>query len=235
MAFDPRTITNSTTNRAPKGIVYGPPGVGKTTFGACGLIVNAENGIPQKLIADHTEYFSDWPQMKQCLDWLGCMDHNYGVVTIDTIDWMLRRLEEYVSGVDGTSQKMTSTLNKSQGGYGNGKLVLRNHVYQYLLPLLDKLVNNGVAVLLLAHTTRRELTTQDGATYEKSMPKIHADLSDVFIEWSDFVGAACMMSGERALILRETGQLVAKNRYGITDPIPLSWDALVSAITNPKV
>ncbi len=232
MAFDLRTITNSTTNRAPKGIVYGPPGVGKTTFGACGLIINAENGIPQGLVVDHTEYFSEWLEMRKCLDWLGEMNHNYGVVTIDTVDWMLRRMEEFVSGTDGTTRGMTSTLNKSQGGYGNGKLVLRNHVYQYLLPLLDKLVNNGVAVLLLAHTTRRELTTQDGAIYEKSMPKIHADLSDVFIEWSDFVGAACMLSGERALILQETGQLVAKNRYGITNPISLSWDALVSAITS---
>ena len=230
MAFDLRTITNSTANRAPKGIIYGPPGIGKTTFGACGLIVNTENGIPPGLVVDHTNYFSNWSQIRECLDWLGSIEHSYGVVTIDTVDWLLRRMEEHVSGTDGTHKGMTSTLNKSQGGYGNGKLVLRNHVYQYLLPLLDKLVNNGVAVLLLAHTARRELTTQEGATFERSMPKIHADLADVFIEWSDFVGAACMLSGERALILQETGQLVAKNRYGITNPIPLSWDALVSAI-----
>ncbi len=235
MAFNPRSITNSSENRAPKGIIYGPSGIGKTTFGACGLIVNTENGIPAKLKADHTEYLSNWLEIKGCLDWLGSMNHNHGVVVIDTCDWMLRRMEEYVSGVDGTSRGMNSTLNKSHGSFGNGRLVLENHIYQYLLPLLDKLVNNGVAVILLAHTTRRELTSQEGATYEKSMPKIHHSVSDVFVEWSDFVGAACMMSGERALVLQETGQLVAKNRYGITNPISLSWDALVSAITHPKV
>ena len=234
MAFDLSSITRETRTRAPKGIVYGPPGIGKTTFGAStgGVILDTENGIPQGLDALRTPYLDSWPKISDCLKSIAAISDKPTAVVIDTVDWMIRRIEEHVSGIDGSVQGMNKTLTKSHDGWGNGQAVLRNHVYQYLLPTLDKLVNNGVAVLLLAHTERRELTTQEGATFERSMPQIHKTIASVMIEWSDFVGAACMQRGQRTLILQETGQLIAKNRYGIVDPISLDWDYFVSAICN---
>jgi hypothetical protein len=131
---------------------------------------------------------------------------------------------------------MKQTLNRSNGGYGNGKQVLKNYVYQYLLPTLDRIVNSGVAVVLLAHATRREITTIDGITIEKSAPEIHADLANTMIEWSDFVGAARVGTEGRELILFETPQLLAKNRYGVGAPLALSWQALLGAMSpaNPN-
>ena len=54
------------------------------------------------------------------------------------------------------------------------------------MPILDRLVNSGVAVLLLAHAARRSLTTIDGIELEKYAPEIHPDLANTMIEWSDF-------------------------------------------------
>jgi len=234
MSFDLSSITRETATRAPKGIVYGPPGVGKTTFGAStgGVVVDTENGIPQGLDVLHTPYLDSWPKIESCLSSILSVQDKPQAIVVDTVDWMLRRIEEHVAGTDGSTKGMVSTLNKSQGGYGNGKQVLRNYVYQYLLPTLDKLVNSGVAVVLLAHTVRRELTSMEGGTYERSMPAIHPDLADVMIEWSDFVGAACIQANQRTLILQETGQLVAKNRYGISSPVLLNWGDFVDAICN---
>lgn len=234
MAFDLSSITRETASRAPKGIVYGPPGIGKTTFGAStgGVILDTENGIPQGLEALHTPYLDNWPKIADCLGSILEVSEKPSAVVIDTADWMLRRIEEHVSGTDGSIQGMNKTLNRSHEGYGNGQAVLRNYVYQYLLPTLDRLVNSGVAVVLLAHTERRELTTQEGATFERSMPQLHKVLANALIEWSDWVGAACTIAGQRMLVLQETGQLIAKNRYNITNPIPLSWPALVDAIQN---
>lgn len=127
---------------------------------------------------------------------------------------------------------MKQTLNRSHGGYGNGRQVLKNYVYQYLLPVLDRLVNSGVAVVLLAHATRREVTTIDGVAMEKSAPEIHPDLANTLIEWSDFVAAIRLVGDGRELVLHETPQLIAKNRYGITGSLPLSWSALVDAIST---
>ena len=232
MAF-PAPILNQINMRAPKGIVYGPPGVGKTTFGAAsgGLIVDTENGAAH-VAGDRTPYLPDWSAIEPWLDSLANGEHGYGAVIVDSLDWLLRRAEEHVAGVDGTSFGMKQTLNRAHGGYGNGKLVLKNYVYQYLLPTLDKMVNAGIAVVLLAHTTRREITTIDGVTTEKSAPEIHPDLANTMIEWSDFVGAASMVGETRQLVLYETNQVLAKNRYGIREPLPFSWPALMDAMAS---
>lgn len=229
----PSEVLNKAHMRAPKGIVYGPPGVGKTTFGAGAgkaLIIDCENGAAH-VNCDRTPYLPTWPEIQQWLEALAAGGHDYGTVVVDSVDWLLRRAEEHVSGVNPAA--MSNTLNRSHGGYGNGKQVLKNYVYQYLLPTLDRIVNAGVAVLLLAHATRREITTIDGITIEKSAPEIHADLANTMIEWSDFVGAARQVGDGRELVLHETGQLLAKNRYGVSSPLPLSWDALLNAMSNP--
>jgi len=231
----PSAVLTQVNMRAPKGIVYGPPGVGKTTFGANTrkpIIVDCENGCAH-VTCDRTPYLPDWPAVQQWLAALAGGGHDYGTVVVDSVDWLLRRAEEHVSGVDGTPVGMKQTLNRSHGGYGNGKQVLRNYVYQYLLPTLDRMVNSGIAVVLLAHATRRDITTIDGVTFEKSAPEIHSDLVNTMIEWSDFVGAARITGQTRELVLCETNQLLAKNRYGITAPLPLSWQALLGAISNP--
>ena len=229
------SVLNQTNMRAPKGIVYGPPGVGKTTFGAScnkAIIVDCENGACH-VVCNRTPYLPTWDSISVWLDFLANSQHPYESIVIDSIDWLLRRIEEHVAGVNGDAKNMDKTLNRSNGGYGAGKQVLRNYVYQYLLPTLDQIVNRGLSVLLLAHVTRQSLTNIDGITIEKSAPEIHPDLMNTMIEWCDFVGAAKIgSSGQRELELKETNQLIAKNRYGIENKIPLSWDAFINALNN---
>lgn len=230
------TVLNQTHQRAPKGIIYGPPGVGKTTMGASAyrsLIVDCENGAAH-VNCNRTPYLSNWDAIEPWLESLANDEHTFGTVVVDSIDWLLRRLEEKVAGVNGDDKNMDKTLNRSHGGYGNGKLVLRNFVYQRLLPILDSIVNRGVSVILLAHASRHTITTIDGITMEKSVPEIHPDLLNTMIEWSDFVGAARAEHNVRELVLCETSQLLAKNRYGITEVLPLEWNSLMDAITNQR-
>jgi len=88
---------------------------------------------------------------------------------------------------------------------------------------------------LLAHSARHEVTSIDGVTVEKSSPDIHADLVNTMIEWSDFVAAARInVNGVREMILCESPQQLAKNRYGITAPLMLDWDALMGEIVKSQ-
>lgn len=228
------SVLNQSHARAPKGIVYGPPGVGKTHFGAGTdrpLLIDCENGAAY-VACDRTPYLTDWDHIKDWLEGLARSEHPYQTVVIDSIDWLLRRLEERVAGVNGAGKNMDNTLNRCHGGYGNGKLVLRNYVYQYLLPTLDAIVNRGISVVLLAHASRRQVTTLEGLTVEKSAPEIHPDLINTFVEWSDFVGAAQREGQMRVLILNETSLVLAKNRYGIPSAITLDWKALMDAMNR---
>lgn len=231
-------VLNHSHQRAPKGIVYGPPGVGKTHFGAGTdkpLLIDCENGAAY-VTCDRTPYLTDWESIKLWLDMLAHDEHPYQTAVVDSIDWLLRHLEERVAGV-GAGKNMDNTLNRSHGGYGNGKLVLRNYVYQYLLPTLDAIVNRGISVVLLAHASRRSMTSLEGITIEKSAPEIHPDLMNTMIEWSDFVGAAQIEGDVRTLTLTETNQVLAKNRYGIKHKIALRWVAFTAEMntTHPSV
>jgi hypothetical protein len=91
-----------------------------------------------------------------------------------------------------------------------------------------------VAVVLLAHATRHEVTSIDGVTVEKSAPDFHVDLVNTLIEWSDFVAAARMNVNNREMVLNESAQQLAKNRYGIAAPLPLNWNALFNEIVKSQ-
>jgi len=226
------SVIKKPTPAAPKGIIYGPPGIGKTTFGASAegaIIIDCENGAGA-VQCQRTPYLSSWAEIDTWLGALETEEHPYKVVAIDSLDWMLRRIEEQVSGATG---KVEATLNRSHGGYGNGKQVMKNYVYQQLLPRLDRIVNRGIAVLLLAHAKRTEITDVDGVTTEKTTAEIPDGYLNVFVEWSDFVCLA-RMGGEdqRVLVTEETPRALAKNRYGLPGVIPLTWPDFASAVSG---
>lgn len=219
---------------APKGILYAGAGVGKTTFIAnaqSSVIVDCENGAG---LVDcvRTPYLETWPEIEK---WLIDIEANvkasgYGVVAIDTIDWLIRRMEEHVSGC---KTNLTQTLGKAHGGYGNGKQVLKNYIHGWLLPCFDRLVNKGVAVVMLAHARRIEFVNEDGATVEKTCPDLHQDFLNALVEWSDFVCMAVKNpNGSRKIITTETAQALAKNRYGMPSEIAFTWEEFTTQISN---
>ncbi|HYW78464.1 MAG TPA: ATP-binding protein [Thermoguttaceae bacterium] len=217
---------------APKGIIYGPPGIGKTTFGASAegsIIIDCENGAGA-IRCSRTPYLATWPEIEKWLSAIEREAHDHRTLVIDSIDWLLRRLEEHVSGSTG---KIDQTLNRSHGGYGAGKQVLKNYVYQKLLPTLDRIVGRGISVILLAHVKRTAVTDTDGITREKTTADLPDEFRNIFIEWSDFVCLARQdAEGNRALVTAETPQALAKNRYGLPPRIPLDWPSFITAVAN---
>ena len=93
-------IINKTTPSAPKGIIYGPPGSGKSTFGASAgnsLIIDCENGAGA-IACKRTPSLATWPEILSWLQVVECEEHPYETIVIDSVDWLIRRVEEHVSG-----------------------------------------------------------------------------------------------------------------------------------------
>jgi hypothetical protein len=226
------TVIKTPTPSAPKGVLYGPPGVGKTTFAAGAdnhIILDCENGAGA-VGCQRTPYLDSWPKIEEFLSAIEREQHGYNVIAIDTIDWLIRRVEEHVSGCN---QKETDkTLNRSHGGYGNGKQVLKNYLYRVVLPMLDHIVARGVAVILLAHARRTDWTDVDGIQIEKTAPDLSDDYLNVIVEWSDFVCLARCDDGNRTLITAETPTALAKNRYNLPPVIPFTWGDFSKAVSS---
>ena len=211
--------------RPPKGIVYGLPGVGKTTLGAgfpAPWALNTEGGLAT-VHMPASPVCATWPDAERYLAAFENEAHDRQTLVVDSLDWMLRRIEEHVAG-----SKLADTVGKAHGGYGNGKQVLKNYVYKCVLPVFDRLAARGITVILLAHASRGLVTDADGIESERMAPDLSADILPIFVEWSDFVAYARKDGEARSLVMEETPRCIAKNRYpGMPATIPMEADALL--------
>lgn len=145
----------------------------------------------------------------------------YKYVVIDSLDWLIFSIKSKVSGSDQgktLTDKMNSalaTLNKSNGGYGNGKQALENYNREIVIKLLDAINRSGIGVVLTAHADRKELLDSDGTNVERLAPKMDIDSMNAYVEWVD-----CMFylqrheDGTRELFVNPTDVISAKNRLG---------------------
>lgn len=135
-------------------------------------------------------------------------------IIIDSVDWLVRLIVEHAAGID--SKNLTETLNKSNGGYGNGKQVLENEIRSRLIPTFNKLIAQGYGITLVAHAKQTKLLDGDGNKLETIAPKIDENTMNVFVEWVDFVYyLKSSDDGKRTLVLDSDGIALAKNRLGL--------------------
>lgn len=135
-------------------------------------------------------------------------------IIIDSADWLVRLIVEHAAGID--SRNLTETLNKSNGGYGNGKQVLENEIRSRLIPTFNKLIAQGYGITLVAHAKQTKLLDGDGNKLETIAPKIDENTMNVFVEWVDFVYyLKSSDDGKRTLVLDSDGIALAKNRLGL--------------------
>jgi hypothetical protein len=143
----------------------------------------------------------------------------------------VRKVVETAAGID--KNNLSETLNRSNGGYGNGKQVLENHIRTKLLPLLVALNKQGYGICLVAHAERKDLMDADGVDIERLAPKIDVNTMNVFVEWCDNVFYLKNVDGERYLILEGDSNVLAKNRLGLTGEIKLA-DVDINNLLIPK-
>lgn len=234
------TLIRSTTPAPPKLIVYGPPGVGKTTFAASAdaVLLDCENGAGAVQGLTRTPYLESWPQMRQWLVEFAQSPPGHGVnaLAIDTLDWMIQRVVEHVVlDLDGKARgDVTNTLGTAHGGYFKAREIVQNIVYRDLLPMLNAIVDHGVPIILLAHAANTKLTTPEGYDQRLASPDIPHWIAPTFVEWSDGVLYARCENGQRSLLTSGTNVVLAKNRYGLPPEIPLSWPALVQSLAAAR-
>lgn len=230
------SLITSTTPAPPKMIVYGTPGVGKTTFAASAgaLLLDCENGAGAVPGLTRTPYLRSWPEVEAWLRELAAKPpESLGVIAIDTLDWLVQRIVEFVvMDLDKKGKgEVTNTLSSAHGGYFKAREIVHNIVNRDLLPMLNTITERGVAVILLAHAANTKMTTPEGFDVRLAAPDIPQWIAPTFIEWADAVLFAWRETdGSRVLTTEGTNTVTAKNRYGMPSRLGLSWSEVAGAI-----
>lgn len=220
-------IIKQATPTAPKLMIYGLSGVGKSTLASKlskPIFLDMEGGL-NYMNVDRTPQLTSVDEFYKCLAELyqkaDSGNREYDTIVIDSADWLVRKVVEKAAGIDKT--KLDETLNRSNGGYGNGKQVLENHIRTKLLPMLVLLNKQGYGICLIAHADRKTLMSSEGSDIEQITPKIDVNTMNVFVEWCDNVFYLKKdIAGDRILVLESDDTALAKNRLSLTGEVKLS-------------
>ena len=134
-------IISGATEGAPKVMIYGLAGVGKSTLASKlsrPVFFDFEGGLSY-LGVNRTPVYDDIEEfLRDLFKLTKIKERKFDTIVIDSADWMMRKFVEQASGIrtggDGGENNpnstsdididVTMTLNRSNGGYGNGKQVL---------------------------------------------------------------------------------------------------------------
>lgn len=219
-----------------KVIIYGPEGIGKSTFASQfprPLFIDTE-GSTSHLEVDRLERPTSWQMLRQDIKDIKADPMGYQSLVIDTADWAERLCEDSICQQHG-----------KQGiedfGYGKGYTYVKEE-FGRLLDSLSDLIDVGLNVVLTAHSIIRkfELPEETGAydRYELKLGnKAGNQCAALAKEWADMVlfanykeivvtskdGKKKVSGGQRVMYTLHNPCWDAKNRHGLPEELPFDY------------
>jgi|PlaIllAssembly_1097288.scaffolds.fasta_scaffold00011_3 hypothetical protein len=229
-------------------VLYGPPGIGKSTFAASApapIFIGAEKGTAQ-LDVERFAQPETWLDVLDAITELGTQQHGYQSLVIDTLDWIEPLIHAYVINEENKSSNNKVTNIDAVGqGYGRGYALALTQ-WRKLITYLERLSDlKKMNLLLLAHSQIKSFKNPEGSDFDRYELKLQSKAAGLVQEWIDEVlfcnYETCtteskgrvrgISSGARVIHTTRTAAFDAKNRHDLPDELPLSWEDYYSAIS----
>ncbi len=228
-----------------RAIVYGPEGVGKSTFGAHApdpIFIIPEDGLVN-IDVPHFEPRS-WEELKDFIFSLINDEHDLKTLVFDTIDWLEPICHQYVC-------RINDKTDIDAFGYGRGHVAALEEFRKLIswLELLRRAKN--MHIIILGHSQVKTFKNPIGEDFDRFCLKINEKAAGLFKEWVDVVlfathetfavkktdkaKAKGVSNGARVMFSQRHAGYDAKTRYPIPSKIPLDWGVFWSAIKTPGV
>ena len=221
--------------RPQKIVVYGPEGIGKTTFASSfpsPVFIDTEGGTGH-LEVDRFQRPSSWTHVTKIVKELTEEKHDYKTLVIDTADWLERLLIDHVC-------KNNNKQGIEDFGYGKGYTYVSEELNRFLVKL-DKLIELGINLVMTAHCSIRkfELPEQTGS-FDRYELKLSKSCAPLVKEWCDMLlfanyytklaevdGKKKALGGkERKLYSERCATFDAKNRHGLAETMPMEFSSI---------
>lgn len=225
---------------AKKIVVYGPEGIGKSTFAAQfpePVFIDTEGSTKDMDVARFPEP-SSWTMILEQVSEVIKAPNVCKTLIIDTADWAEMLC---VTSVCKKNQKGSI----EEFGYGKGYTYIQEE-FGKLLNLLTDVVKAGINVVLTAHAKMRKFEQPDEmGAYDRWEMKLSKGVAPMVKEWADMVlfcnyktmvvnvdgqgtqkGKNKAQGGRRVMYTTHHSCWDAKNRYGLPDEMPFEYEAI---------
>jgi len=240
--YDLKSVQKNDGVAAPRLMLYGVEGIGKSTFAAGApspIFILTEDGLGS-LAVDHFPIATSTNDILQAIKTLRNEDHKFETVVIDSVDW----LEAIIQ------REIENKYDAKDLAYGKAAMIAAEKWREILEGLTALRREKNMVVILVSHTTIKRFDSPEVEPYDRYQPKLQERSSAVLREWCDAVLFANyktiikkddvwfnktnnrgFSTGERLMFTNERPAYMAKNRYNLPDSIPLSWSSFAAAIS----
>lgn len=230
-------ITEGVIGGAQKVVVYGPEGIGKTTF--AGMFPDPvfcdTEGSTRRYNLRRTPKPASWKELLDQVAYFLQHPDQLGTFVLDTADWAEKLCVEYLCTSGG--------VNSIEGfGYGKGYVLLQEE-FGRLLDMLSALIDKNVHVVLTAHAQMRKFEQPDEmGAYDRWEMKLSKKVAPIVKEWADMVlfanyktyvintdgqgaskGKNKVQGGKRVMYTSHNPCWDAKNREGLPDEMDFDY------------
>ncbi len=236
---------------ALKVVVYGPEGIGKSTFASQfpdPLFIDTEDGTRHMDVA-RTPKPTSWPYLLSLVKEVQQDPSLCRTLVLDTADWAEQLCAKHIC--DSHSVKGIEDF-----GYGKGYV----YVYEEFGKLLNELnlvKERGIHVVVTAHAKMRKFEQPDEmGAYDRWEMKLSKQTAPIVKEWADMVlfanyktlvvnvdgkgtqkGKNKAQGGKRVMYTTHNPCWDAKNRHGLASELPFQYseiESVISASINPQ-
>lgn len=228
-------ITYGTIRDAQKIVIYGPEGIGKSTFAAQfpnPLFIDTE-GSTKRLNVARLPAPATWEEISDEINYVLNNPAICNTIVLDTADWAERLCEVSVC-----AKAKKNTI--EDFGYGKGYTYLSNE-FAKLLKQLNMVIHAGINVVIVAHAKLRKFEQPDElGAYDRWELKLSKFVAPMLKEWADAVLFANYKTytvktendkykaagGDRVMYTMHHPCWDAKNRYGLDAETRFSYEVI---------
>jgi DNA polymerase III delta prime subunit len=234
MAISIKDLKTRCANQAPRVLIYGPPGVGKTTLASefpDPVFLQVEEGTPGDLELASFGALGDFDQVMEAIGSLYTEEHDRKTVVLDSLDKFEPHVWAKVCADNGWASIEAP-------GYGRG-YVEADRVWREFFDGINALRRDrGMTIVLIAHSTITTFPNPAGAEYPRWDIRLHKRALGIV---QDEVDAILLVNQEAALKQDDSGfgkkrthaaggstrwiycdgrpSWVAKNRYSMPEKV----------------